>query len=283
MKSSNKEWDKIITPNLKSNYTSLKELWNYREMVFMLLKRNFVSGYKQTILGPAWAFISPFVTSVIFTFIFGNIAGLSTDGIPKFLYYFCALIFWSYFSGSLSGIASTFTSSAGLMSKVYFPRLIMPITTICAGFISFGIQLIILIGFYLFYSIIGADIHLTLPILLIPIYFLILILLSLGVGSFFASITTKYKDLSMVVGFFIQLWMYATPIAYSSSIVPQSLKTIYHLNPVTNVIEWITYSFFGVGTPSSLGLIYSLIISSLIALIGIHFFQKSEKTFIDTI
>lgn len=282
-KEQNQEWDKIMTPDLKANYTSVKELWDYREMVFMLIKRNFISGYKQTLLGPAWAFISPFITSVVFTFIFGNIAGLSTDGIPKFLYYFCALIFWSYFSGCLSSISSTFTSGGGLMSKVYFPRLIIPITSICSAFISFGIQFIILIAFYIIYSINGSNIHLTLPILLLPLYFLQFILLSLGIGSFFASITTKYKDLGMVINFIIQIWMYATPIAYSSSIVSPNLYFIYHLNPITNTIEWIIYSFFGIGNPSLLGLIYSVLISIIAFIIGIKFFQKSEKTFIDTI
>lgn len=276
-------WDKVITSNLKDNHTTIQELWDYREMVMMLIKRNFITGYKQTLLGPAWAFISPFITTIVFTFIFGNLVGLSTNGIPQFLYYFCALIFWNYFSGCTSSISSTFVSGGGLMSKVYFPRLIIPITTVCSGFISFGIQLLLLIGFYIFYLILGANIHITLPILLIPIYFLQLILLSLGVGSFFASITTKYKDLSMVIGFIIQMWMYITPIAYSSSIIAPKFYFLYHLNPVTNTIEWIIYSFFGVGNPSVIGLIYSIGISILAFLIGIRFFRKSEKTFIDTI
>jgi len=279
----NQEWDKIIISNPNNHFINIKEIWEYRELVTTLVKKNFVTSYKQTILGPLWAFISPFVTSVLFTIIFGKIAKLSTDGIPEFLYYFSSIIFWNYFSHCLSSISTTFISHKHLMKKVYFPRFIMPITSICTNLISVGIQSILLIGFYLFYYFTGANIHLELSLLLLPLYFLQLILLSTGIGCIFASITTKYRDLGMVFSFIIQLWMYSTPITYSSSIIPSNLYTLYHLNPVTPTLEWITYSLFGIGNPSISFFIYSIIISIIIFIIGIRFFQKSERTFIDTI
>lgn len=279
----NEQWDKIITSNPKNKFINIKELWEYRELVLTLVRKNFVTAYKQTILGPAWAFINPFITSVIFTIVFGNIAKLSTDGIPQFLYYFTSLIFWNYFSRCLTSISNTFISHRHLMKKVYFPRFIMPITTIFTNLITFGIQTILLIGFYIYYTCTGANINLEISILLLPILLFQLILLSTGIGCIFASITTKYKDLNMVIGFFVQLWMYATPIAYSSAIVPKNMYFIYHLNPITPTLEWITYSIFGIGNPSYPFLIYSIIISIIIFIIGIRFFQKSERTFIDTI
>lgn len=279
----NEQWDKIITSNPKNKFINIKELWEYRELVLTLVRKNFVTAYKQTILGPAWAFINPFITSVIFTIVFGNIAKLSTDGIPQFLYYFTSLIFWNYFSRCLTSISNTFISHRHLMKKVYFPRFIMPITTIFTNLITFGIQTILLIGFYIYYTCTGANINLEISILLLPILLFQLILLSTGIGCIFASITTKYKDLNMVIGFFVQLWMYATPIAYSSAIVPKNMYFIYRLNPITPTLEWITYSIFGTGNPSYPFLIYSIIISVIIFIIGIRFFQKSERTFIDTI
>ena len=276
-------WDKVITTDSKKNRIDFKELWEYREMALVLVKKNFIASYKQTILGPAWAFINPFVTSIVFTFIFGNIANLSTDGIPQQLFYFCMILFWGYFSGCLSSTSNTFLSNAYLMSKIYFPRFIMPIISVISNFISFGIQFLLFILMYIFYLIIGANIHIEPTILLFPLFFLQFLLLSLGLGSIFASITIKYRDIGTVIGFFIQLWMYATPVAYSSSVIPSSLYFIYHLNPVTNTLEWITYSLFGVGNPSVGFLIYSIIISIIIFFIGLRFFKKTEKTFIDII
>ncbi len=261
----------------------LKELIRYRDLILLFVKRNFTALYKQTVLGPAWAIIQPFLTSVIFTFVFGNIAGLAPAGVPTFVYYFSANIIWQYFSGCLTATSHTFTANAGILGKVYFPRMVMPISTVLSQLISFAIQLMFFLLFWGYYLIVPSGLAPNWCILLLPLLVLQLALLGLGFGIIISACTTKYRDLAMVVGFGTQLWMYATPVAYDISYIPERLMDLYMLNPVTPVVLTMRYAFLGTG---SFDLTYYLIgwATTLVVLfVGVILFSRVEKTFMDTV
>ncbi len=261
----------------------LGELLRYRDLIFLFVKRNFTAHYKQTVLGPAWAIIQPFLTSVMFTLVFGNIAGLAPAGVPTFVYYFCANIIWQYFSGCLTATSSTFTANAGILGKVYFPRLVMPISTVLSQLISFGIQLMFFLIFWVYYLIVPSGLEPNGYILLLPLLILQLALLALGFGIIISACTTKYRDLAMLVGFGAQLWMYATPVAYDISYIPERLLGLYMLNPVTPVVLTMRYAFLGTG---SFQLTYYLIgwaTTLAVLFLGIILFSRVEKTFMDTV
>lgn len=261
----------------------IKELWRYRDLIGLFVKRNFVSQYKQTILGPLWAIIQPLLTTVIFTVVFGNIAGLAPSGVPSFVFYLCGSVAWGYFSGCLTMTASTFTSNAAIMGKVYFPRLVMPITSVLSQLISFGIQFAMFLGFWAYYLIVGSTIAPNLYILLTPLLILQMAALGLGFGVIISSMTTKYRDLAHLVGFGVQLWMYATPVAYDIGIIPEKYMGLYMLNPVTPIINTFRYAFMGIG---EFNLTYYLIswgVTLVVLLCGVLLFNKVEKTFMDTV
>ncbi len=262
----------------------LAELIRYRDLVALFVRRTFVSQYKQTILGPAWAILQPLLTTGIFTMVFGNIAKLPTDGMPPFLFYMCGNIAWAYFAQCLTQTADTFIRNAHIFGKVYFPRMVMPVATVISALISFAVQFLIFLLFLLFFFLqpkgqIAPNHHM----ILLPLLILQMAMLGLGFGIIVASVTTRYRDLHMLVSFGVQLWMYATPVAYSSNMIPKRYISLYHLNPMTPVIETFRHAFLGAGV---FRLDYYLTgwgVTLLILLLGMLLFSHVEKTFLDTV
>ena len=220
------DWDLIITPRKKWYDLQLRDVWHYRDLIGMFVRRDFVSRYKQTILGPLWFLIQPFLTSVIFTVVFGNIAGLPTDGLPQMLFYMSGNVLWIYFSSCLTGTSTTFTSNAAIFGKVYFPRLVTPISIIISNLITFAIQFLFFIGFYVYFLLRGSDISLTLWALTLPLLILLMAGMGLGFGIIISSLTTKYRDLQQLVRFGVSLLMYITPVIYPISSIPSSITCI---------------------------------------------------------
>lgn len=279
-----KKFQTVIEPKSKLFDFKLKEVWDYRDLVMLFVRRTFVAQYKQTILGPAWAIIQPLFTTVIFTFVFGNLAGLAPSGVPTFIFYLCGSIAWTYFSGCLTATSTTFTANSSIMGKVYFPRLVMPISTVISQLIAFGIQAIFFAVFLIYYYVIGADVHPNVYIILLtPVLILQLALLGLGFGIIISALTTKYRDLAMVVGFGTQIWMYLTPVAYDIGIIPERLMDIYMLNPVTPVICMLRYAFLGIGELKLEYYTMSWVVTIFVVFIGIIMFNRVEKTFMDTV
>ena len=261
---------------------NLREVWRYRDLILLMVKRSFTARYKQTLLGPAWAVIQPLLTTVVFTVIFGNIANLAAVGVPTFVFYMAGNIFWSYFSSCLTGTASTFTGNAALLSKVYFPRLVMPVTTVIANLIPFVIQFGMFIVFLVIYICLG-QIQPTFWMLITPLALLQMALLAAGFGIIVSALTTKYRDLSYLVGFGVQLWMYASPIAYDIRIIPEALMGAYMLNPITPLIQTLRLGFLGVGSFDSLYYVLSWVVTLVVLFIGLVLFNHVEKTFTDTV
>lgn len=263
---------------------NLKEVWQYRDLIWLFTKRNFTVAYKQTVLGPAWLFLNPLVSSIIYAFVFGGIAGIGTDGIPSILFYMCSNAIWIYFSSCVTKNASTFTANAGVFGKVYFPRLTIPISNMISAMIQFGIQILMVMGVLVFYLIRGEVQPNWAAWLLIPLELIHLGLLGLGFGIIISSMTTKYRDLSILVGFGVQLWMYVTPIVYPMSQLGDGIvKTILMINPVTAPVEVIRYAILGKGTIMPGYLALSAVITALVLVLGIMIFNKVEKTFMDTV
>lgn len=261
----------------------LKELIRYRDLIFLFVKRNFTAHYKQTVLGPAWAIIQPFLTTVIFTVVFGNMAGLAPDGVPPFLFYLAGTVVWQYFSGCLTMTAGTFTSNAAILGKVYFPRLVMPISTVLSQLISFAIQMAFFLCFWVYYLIVPSGVQPNAYMLLFPLLILQLAMLSLGCGIIISACTTKYRDLAMLVGFGVQLWMYATPVAYDISIIPEGWLSLYMCNPVTPVVMTMRYAFLGIGSFDLQSYLLGWAITLVLLFFGVILFSRVEKTFMDTV
>lgn len=280
---------KKIKSEEKGMRLNLKEVMKYRDLIFLLVKRNFVSQYKQTILGPAWAIIQPLLTTVVFTFVFGNVAKLADCGaVPTFLFYMCGNITWGYFSGCLTGTSNTFIANSAVMGKVYFPRLCMPISTVFSQLISFGIQFIMFIAFLIIYLFIpGYSIGINIWALAYPALIIQMAALGFGVGTIVSSLTIKYRDLQFLVGFGMSLWMYGTPVAYSLKLFGEGsiLYWVTRFNPMTPIIELARYGFLGAdaGSVDFPALIVSLALTIALALIGIVKFNKVERTFMDTV
>jgi lipopolysaccharide transport system permease protein len=277
------EWTKIIEPEHRLIHIDWKEIWQYRDLIYLFVKRDFTAQYKQTILGPLWFLIQPILSSSIFTIVFSQIAGLSTDKIPPFLFYMAGLVAWGYFADCLNKSAGTFSSNASIFSKVYFPRLTVPIANAITNLLTFGIQL----GLFLFVWVIlllkGAPIHPQLAIVFLPLLLLEMALLGIGVGCLISSYTTRYKDLSMLVGFGVQLWMYASCVFYPLSSVPETWRWVLVLNPMVPIIEGFRYAFLGAGIVERWQLCAGFGVSCLIFLIGVMVFRRTERTFSDTI
>ena len=281
----NDKWTTVIKPKTGWFDINLKEIWQYRDLIYMFLKRNFTSSYKQTVLGPLWFLISPLMTSSMFTVVFGQIAKISTDGVPQFLFYMAGNTAWTYFSSCLTATSATFTGNAHLFGKVYFPRLISPITTVIYGLLSFGIQLILmlcLMAFFVFGR--GEAVYPNTWILLVPLMIFQMAMLGLGIGIIISSLTTKYRDLSILVGFGVHLWMYATPVVYPLSTVSDGIiKSCVMINPVTAPIELFRFIVLGQGAVLPEYLIYSCVFTLVVAFLGIIIFNKVERTFMDTV
>ena len=284
---SNEQWTTVIKPKNGWFDLHLKEVYGYKDLIFLFVRRNFVSLYKQTILGPAWAIIQPLLTTVVFTIVFGNIANLGTDGAPQFVFYMCGNIAWSYFSTFFTSTATTFVSNSAIYGKVYFPRLVIPISTVLTNLISFGIQMALFLCFWAYYLIKGA-IAPTIWMLAIPLLIVQMALLGLGFGIIVSALTTKYRDLTMLVSFGVQLWMYATPIAYPLSMINEKFgdsiwSKIYMLNPMTPVIELFRNAFLGTGSVNVSYLLIGFAATLVVLFLGIILFSRVEKTFMDTV
>ena len=263
---------------------NLKEVWQYRDLILLFTKRSFVVTYKQTILGPAWIFLNPFLTSIIYTMVFGGIAGMSTDGVPQLLFYLCSNAIWIFFSSCVTKNATTFTSNAGVFGKVYFPRLTMPISNVLSSVVQFGIQMLLVAVFLVYYAITGQVRPHWEAFALIPLVLVHLGMLGLGCGIIISSLTTKYRDLSILVGFGVQLWMYITPIVYPISQLGDGLmKTVLLANPVTAPVEVFRYAILGQGSIMPAALAISGGLTVVILLVGIMIFNRVEKTFMDTV
>lgn len=277
----------VITPKNKLLDLHLGELWRYRDLVVLFVRRTFVSQYKQTILGPAWAIIQPLLTTVVFTLVFGNIAGLSADGVPPFVFYLSATVLWTYFSNCLSQTANTFVSNSNVMGKVYFPRLVMPVSTVMSGLIMLAVQYVFFLIFVIWYHI-GGQLAPNSLVLMTPLLILQLAMLSLGCGIIVSALTTKYRDLAMLVGFGLQLWMYATPVAYDMfKLAPFApggkWHALYMLNPVTPIVNVFRYGYLGIGEIEWTYYAIGWCVTVLILFLGLILFSKVEKTFMDTV
>ena len=262
---------------------NFKEIWKYRDLIFLFVKRDFKNIYKQTILGPVWMIIKPFLSTFVFTIIFGMIANISTDGIPQFLFYMSGNILWSFFSSCLTRASGTFLGNARIFSKVYFPRLSMPIAGIIYNLVSFFIQFTLFFILVLIYIGLGYNVRLNLFALLLPVLLLITALLATGCGLIISSVTTKYRDLNILVSFGVSLWMYITPVVYPISQIPNNYRWIALLNPVAPIIETFRYGFLGAGIFPWQYLILSAVVTMIILAVGILVFNQVEKDFIDTV
>ena len=280
---SDSEWSLEIKPVSGWFNIHLKDLWRYRDLLVMFVKRDFVSVYKQTILGPVWFFIQPILTSATFTLVFGTIAKIPTDGIPAPIFYLSGIVCWSYFADCLNRTSGTFIVNANIFGKVYFPRLISPISNVISILLKFGIQLLLLVAFIIYFKINDANIHPNIYILLTPYLILLMAGLGLGSGIIVSSLTTKYRDLSFLVSFGVQLLMYATPVIYPLSSAPEKYKWLILANPMTSIIETFRYAFLGAGSFDVYNLIYSTVFMVVVLSVGIIVFNRVEKNFIDTV
>lgn len=279
-------WDLVIKGHTSLFDVNFKDLWRYRDLLFMFVKRDFVSFYKQTILGPLWFFIQPIFTTIVFTFVFGNLAGIGTDGIPHQLFYLAGITSWNYFSDCLVKTSTVFKDNASIFGKVYFPRLIMPLSIVVSNLVRFGVQMLLMIFmmlyFYLF-PVAGSEFHITYAIFFFPILIVLMAFLGLGLGLIITAMTTKYRDLSFLISFGVQLLMYGTTVIYPLSAAPEKYKSIIELNPMTGLIEAFRYAFLGKGEFSLWSIGYSAIFTIVVLFLGILIFNKTEKNFVDTI
>ena len=280
----NKDWTLIIRPHEKLWKLNLKEVWAYRDLVELFVKRNIVVQYKQTILGPLWYLIQPILTVIMNMVVFGGIAHMSTDGVPQALFYMAGNVCWFYFSDCLNQTSSTFVTNQAMFGKVYFPRMVVPISTVISNLLRFGIQVLLFVAFYIYFFVSGADVTLTWAMLLMPLLIVMLAGLGLGFGILVSSLTTKYRDLTILFTFIVQLWMYATPIVYPISMVTnETLRTIIMLNPMTAVVEAFKYATLGQGYFSWGALGYSFAFMSVLLLWGTVVFNKVQRSFMDTV
>lgn len=277
------DWSVLIRPHARWFDLRLGELWEYRDLILLFVRRDLIAKYKQTILGPLWHLIKPLFTTVTFTIVFGNVAGISTDGLPKFVFYMAGTVLWSYFSSSLASTANTFVMNAGMFGKVYFPRLAMPISVLITNVVAFGIQFVFFMCFWAYFWWQGSGIEPNWWILLTPILILVMAAIGLGFGIVISSMTTKYRDLSQLVSFGVSLLMYATPIIYPLSAIPEQYRPFVLANPITPLVETFRYAYLGAGTVNLWHLVYSAGFGVCILLVGVLLFNRVERTFTDTV
>ena len=278
-----RNWDIYIKPKTGWFEIDIKELFRYRDLIWLFVKRDFVTFYKQTILGPLWYIIQPLVNTIVFTVIFGNLAKISTDGVPPFIFYMSGTVVWSYFATCITLTSNTFNKNADIFGKVYFPRIAVPIANVTISLLQFIIQFSIFIIFLIYFHIKGSLIYPNIYILALPLIILQMAVLGLGFGILISSLTTKYKDLTFVMSFFVQLWMYATPVVYPLSIVPEKYRLLAALNPMTSIVETFRGAFLGVSSISLIHIFISVLLTLLIFFLGLLFFNQIEKSFMDTI
>lgn len=276
-------WDEIIKPKNHLFNLHLADLWHYRDLLMLFVRRDFVSIYKQTIIGPAWYLLQALFTTITFTLIFGRVAKLPTDGVPQVIFYMAGIICWSYFSQCLTKTSNTFVNNAGIFGKVYFPRLTVPVSIVISNLVGFGIQLLMFVGFMIYYYFQGMQIHLNSALFLFPVLIILMAGMGLGIGIIISSLTTKYRDLQYLIGFGVQLLMYATPVIFPLSFFQGKLRTLVLLNPMTSILETFKYAFLGSGTFSWYYLAYSTGFTIVILFVGIILFNKVERSFMDTV
>ena len=285
MAETQEKWTTEIRPKDKLLSVDFKEIWQYRDLMMLFVKRNIITQYKQTILGPLWYVIQPMMTTVMYMVVFGGIAKISTDGLPQPLFYLAGISFWQYFADCLTKTSNTFVNNAGIFGKVYFPRLVTPLSDVISNLVRFGIQFALFLIVYLYYFIFtDANIQPNLYALLFPILVVMLAGLALGFGILFSSMTTKYRDLQLLLSFFVSLWMYATPVIYPlSTITNDTLRMVMQLNPLTGIVEFFKYGMLGVGNHEWWMLGYSFGFMVVLLAIGIVVFNKVQKSFMDTV
>lgn len=287
----NQQWKTKIGPAKKGINLNLKEIWSYRDLIVLFVKRDFVSKYKQTVLGPLWAVIQPLLTTVVFSIVFGSLANLTTADVqnqsinmPSFLFYMIGTITWSYFSSTVSATSNTFINNSNIMGKVYFPRMVSPIATSFANLISFFIQIVLFVIIAIIYILIGqAQMQPSVYLALLPLLVIQMMMLSTGVGIIISSLTTKYRDLAMLVGFGLQLWQYLSPIPYGLALIPEKFMWLYMLNPMAPLVTTMRYAFFGVGYFNLMYYLISWAFTIAVFFIGLIMFNKIERTFMDTV
>jgi len=277
------DWTMVIRPKRGLLDINMGELWRYRDLIMLFVKRDFVAKYKQTILGPLWFIIQPLLTTLMFTVVFGNIAGIPTDGIPKILFYLSGIVGWTYFSTCLNDTSQTFVKNASIFGKVYFPRLALPISIVISNLVSFFIQFAFLLIFLFYFMASGSDISPNINVLLIPVLIVLIAGLGLGFGIIISSLTTKYRDLTNLVTFGVTLWMYITPIIYPMSEIPEEYKIYVLANPMTPIVETFKTALLGVGEINYMHLLYSFGFTVVVLVAGVIIFNKVEKTFMDTV
>jgi len=277
------EFNTVIKPKNKLFDVDFKEIWHYRDLFSMFVKRDIITQYKQTILGPSWFFIQPAITTIMYMIVFGGIAKIPTDGLPQPMFYMAGIVCWQYFADCLNKTSSTFTTNQAIFGKVYFPRLIVPLSTVASNLVRMGIQFIMFIAVYIYFVLTGVSVMPNMYILLLPLLIVMLAGLALGFGIIISSMTTKYRDLTILFTFIVQLWMYATPIIYPLSTMSPKKQWIMSLNPVTSIVETFKFGTMGVGTFSWGGLIYSFGFMVVLMGIGIVIFNKVQRSFMDTV
>jgi len=276
-------WTKEIKPQKRLLDVDIKGLWRYRDLYYMYVKRDIITVYKQTVLGPLWFLIQPILTTIMFMFVFGNLAGISTDGMPQPLFYMAGILLWTYFSNCFNSCSNVFTTNAGVFGKVYFPRLVVPLSSITSNLVKLGIQLLLFIAIYIYFAVNGAPVKVNGYIVLFPFLVFLTAFHALSWGLVISALTTKYRDLRQLVGFGVQLFMYATPVIYPMSTTSGKIRTILELNPLTPIFEAFKYSCMGCGSLSWGGLLYSTIFMLIALFISVIIFNRTERNFMDTV
>lgn len=279
-----REWDIIIEPHKSIFSLSFRDLWRYRDLLYLLVKRDFISFYKQTILGPLWFFLQPLFTTIIYVIVFSRLAGISTDGLPPALFYMVGIVAWNYFAECLTKTSTVFRDNANMFGKVYFPRLIMPLSIVLSNLVKFGVQILLLVLLFLYYIVFNEYVPATnYFILFFPVAVILMASLGLASGLIISALTTKYRDLSFLITFGVQLLMYATPVIYPLSVVPDKYKWLVSINPMTGIFEAMRYGLLGKGTFDWAVIGYSTTVTLVLLVIGILVFNKVEKNFVDTV
>ena len=276
-------WTKEIKPQKRLLDVDIKGLWRYRDLYYMYVKRDIITVYKQTVLGPLWFLIQPVLTTIMFMFVFGNLAGISTDGMPQPLFYMAGILLWTYFSNCFNSCSNVFATNAGVFGKVYFPRLVVPLSSITSNLVKLGIQLLLFIAVYIYFAVNGAPVKINGYFLLFPFLVFLTAFHALSWGLIISALTTKYRDLRQLVSFGVQLLMYATPVIYPMSTTSGKIRTILELNPLTPIFEAFKYSCMGCGSLSWGGLLYSTIFMLIALFLSVIIFNRTERNFMDTV
>ena len=280
---SEKHWTTVITPHGSVFHIPWRELWEYRDLIYRFVHRDFVSRYKQTIFGSLWYVLQPLFTSLMFTLVFNKIAKISTGDIPPMLFFLAGTVCWSYFQSCVTQTASTFSANAGIFDKVYFPRLAVPISQLISNLIGLAMQIVLFLVFYVYYLCQGAGIEMGWRIIVLPVLILQMAALGLGVGCLVSGLTTRFRDLQIMLGFFMQLWMYASCVAYPLSSVPENFRWLFALNPMVFIIEAFRFAFMGQGTVYLWQICASMVVSIVVVFFGLALFNKMERTCVDMI